>query len=610
MKNCSKLLLFLIKYLAFWMAFFLFFSLFFLLYNHKFSADLTFFEILQTFRYGFSMNLAAATYLCFFPLVVLLFSPLVRAKIIYSIIFVYSIIILIPASVLGLLDIGLYAEWGMRLSPQILPALENPRGMLACVTTTQLLLLFLVEIGVVTGFLFFYRFLFQSHKKQEKQKWWTLFVVLIFGALLVIPMRGGLQLAPLNLSSVSFSSKIYANHAATNPYWSFFHRLIYNEANIKELSFMEQELCNTIMHNSLQGDEEDISIYIKPKNNQPVNVILIILESFSNKVIEPLGGASGITPHFNKLAQEGILFKNFYAVGNRSDKGLGALLASYPAMVGPYSILYFPEKMKNLDFLSQYFTKNGYETYFYYAGETEFYNTKNLILRSQYDHIFSINDFPASDRKQKWGVPDELFYKRIAEDVKSYATPFFLVTYNISLHAPFDVPGISEKNYGNVASYSDWALYDFVMQLKKSAHWDNTLLIITADHGTLGFSYTSLQNPATYHIPMLWIGGVVDTSFVNENIGMQTDLTKTLVQQLGWKPNPNPFAKNLFGNKSYSFYFNTEGFGFISPELSYYNDLEMNKTTFFYMNNEQKKDSLLRFSESFVQYLHQDFKKR
>jgi len=610
MKNCIKLLFFLVKYLAFWIVFFLFFRILFLLYNYQFCADLSFLEILQTFRFGLSMDLSTATYLSFFGIFVGLFSPFIRSNLLYTIIFVYTLFIVVGASILGLLDIGLYAEWGMRLSPQILPALENPGGMLACVTPAQLIMLFLIEIAVVTGSLFFYHFLFKSHKKQEKQKWWSIFILIIYGAFLIIPMRGGLQLTPLNLSSISFSSKLYANHAATNPYWAFFHRLIYNEYKIKEFSFQEQDLCDTIMHKVIQDNQEVFPVFIKPKNNQPVNVILIILESFCNKVIEPLGGAPDITPNFNKLAQEGILFKNFYAVGNRSDKGLGALLAAYPAMVGPYTISYFPEKLKKLDFLSQYFKKNKYETNFYYAGETEFYNTKTLVLHSGFDRIVSVNDFSASERKQKWGVPDDLFYKRVIEDVKSFTTPFFLVTYNISLHTPYDVPGISERNYKEVASYSDQSLYNFVMQLKEGAYWSNTLVVITADHGTLKFSGTSLQNPRTYQIPMLWIGGVIDTSFVNDNIGMQTDLTETLVQQLGWQSNTNPFSKNMFGNKSYAFYFNTEGFGFISPEMAYYHDLDMNETTYFYTKNEQKKDSLLRFSESFVQFLHHDFRKR
>jgi len=610
MKNCIQLLFFLLKYIAFWIAFFVFFRTFFILYNYKLSADLTGLEILKTFWHGFPMDLSATVYISVFPIVVLLFSPIVRSKILYTIIFVYSLVIISIASIFGLLDIGLYEEWGMRLSPQILPALENPKGMLACVTGIQLVFLFLAEIGIVTGFFYLYRFLFKANNKQKKQKWWTVFILLCCGALLFIPMRGGIKTTPLNLSRVYFSSKLYANQTATNPYWSFFHRLINNEKNVKNVSFMKPEICETIMHNLIQNDQENIPIFIKPNNNQSVNVILVILESFSNKVIESLGGVPDITPNFNKLAKEGILFQNFYATGNRSDKGIGSLLSAYPALIGPYSILYFPEKMENLDYLSQYFTRKNYQTHFYYAGEVEFYNTKSLVLKSEYHNFVSVNDFPISAKQQKWGVPDQIFYKRIIEDFNTFSTPFFLVTYNISSHPPYDIPNMENKSYENAITYSDQWLGDFVTHLKKSDFWDNTLLIITSDHGSLRGQKSSISEPLTYQIPMLWIGGVVDTSFVNENIGMQTDVTTTLIQQLEWKQNRNSFSKNLFGKSSYAFYFNTNGYGFVSSELTYFNDTETNKIEYFNIKNEQKKDSLLKFSKAYVQFLHEDFKKR
>jgi hypothetical protein len=109
---------------------------------------------------------------------------------------------------------------------------------------------------------------------------------------------------------------------------------------------------------------------------------------------------------------------------------------------------------------------------------------------------------------------------------------------------------------------------------------------------------------------MLWTGGVMDTAFVNETMGMQPDLTETLVQQLGWQPNANPFSKNLFGKASYAFYFNPNGYGFISPELSYSYNIEKEKTEVFHVADERKKDSVLKFPEAFVQYLHTDFQKR
>jgi phosphoglycerol transferase MdoB-like AlkP superfamily enzyme len=556
------------------------------------------------------MDLATATYICFFPIFIWLFSPFVPAKILYRIITGFTILALIVTSILGLFDVGLYADWGTRLSTQLLPMLQNPKGMLACVTTLQLVGIILVEAGIVTGSVFLYRFLFKPYQNLEKTKWWGIFVLLFYAAILIIPMRGGIQLTPINLSRTYFSSKLYANHVAVNPYWSFVHRWIYSGNHVKEVTFMESHLCEEMMNKLMNREEKEIPVFIKSDTGKPINVILIILESFSNKAIKSLGGAEELTPNFNKLVQKGILFRNFYACGNRSDKGIAALLASYPALVGAYSILYFPEKMKNLDYLSKYFSHHNYQTHFYYAGETEFYNTKSLIMKSEYNHLVSMYDFPTSERQQKWGVPDAFFYKRIANDLHHFSTPFFLVTYNISSHPPYDIPNIAQRDYVHAVSYSDKWLGDFVAQLKQMPFWENTLLIITADHGTLDCGGTSLANPLSHQIPMLWLGGVVDTVFVNENIGMQTDLSATLVQQLGWTKNPNIFSKNLFGNKGYAFYFNTNGYGFISKDLGFHNDLEIKNIEFFYEQNELKKDSLLKFSEAFVQYLHENFKKR
>jgi len=88
------------------------------------------------------------------------------------------------------------------------------------------------------------------------------------------------------------------------------------------------------------------------------NVIIIILESFTAKIIEPLGGMRGITPALNSLVREGILFDQFYASGDRTDKGLLAILSAYPAQPRT-SIIRFPHKTQNLPFLSRVMRAQG-----------------------------------------------------------------------------------------------------------------------------------------------------------------------------------------------------------------------------------------------------------
>jgi len=102
---------------------------------------------------------------------------------------------------------------------------------------------------------------------------------------------------------------------------------------------------------------------------------------------------------------------------------------------------------------------------------------------------------------------------------------------------------------------------------------------------------------------------VDSVKYVN-NICMQTDLASTLVQQLGWKPKKSFFAKNIFAPRQYAFYYRNAGWGFISPEMGFYDDMELGKQTFFYGANAAKKDSLMHFAKGFTQYLHNDFLKK
>jgi len=109
---------------------------------------------------------------------------------------------------------------------------------------------------------------------------------------------------------------------------------------------------------------------------------------------------------------------------------------------------------------------------------------------------------------------------------------------------------------------------------------------------------------------LLWVGGVIDTAFVSHNIAMQTDISSTLIQQMGWKTTPSYFSKNIFGSRQYALFFRDEGWGFLSPEAGFFMNLESGVQKYFYGEQFPQKDSLNRFSKSFTQFLHDDFLKK
>ncbi|MCX6308113.1 MAG: LTA synthase family protein [Bacteroidia bacterium] len=488
------------------------------------------------------MDLSAAGYLTAIPSLLMALSPLFKLDRIEKLIRYYTLFMLLPVTMMGILDFGTFPAWGCRLNGQIIPYLGNPAEMAASLNLIQYGIVIFGEIGLVWLSYWLYKRFFPivgSRRKPEPFK--KIPALLLLTGALLLPIRGSLNTSPLNFSSVCFSQKLFANQAAYNFFWSFSYALLNNTTNTIPVHYMDVKTAEKELRGVV-----DLSQYVAPQyinNKRPVNVILVLLESFSNKVIEPLGGLKGICPRINGFCREGLVFSSFYSTGIRSDKGISSLLASYPAVLKSSSVLLYPDKMKHLDLLPRYFADHGYDMSFYYGGDPDFYNQKMLVMQSGIRKMVSRGSFPIGvSTMQKWGAPDAYVFDRAFKDLDKKVKPYFSIVYTLSSHEPFDVPNYeqipgkaSREKYLNSVSYTDQSLGNFIDKLKSRPNWKNTLVIITADHASREPGPTTVEEPASYRIPMLWIGGVVDSVKVVNNICMQTDLAPTLIQQMGWK---------------------------------------------------------------------------
>lgn len=162
---------------------------------------------------------------------------------------------------------------------------------------------------------------------------------------------------------------------------------------------------------------ESDSLLIEIDMNNPPNVVLIILESFSNKVISSFGGKYGVCPNLDSICAESIIFPSFYASGNRSDRGMAAILGAYPSLL-TQSIINYPEKSSKLTKMSDYFNLNGYWSSFYYGGDIDFYNLKSFVLQGEFKDIVGQKDFPKDVRNlSSWGAPDAYLFDRVLNEI-------------------------------------------------------------------------------------------------------------------------------------------------------------------------------------------------
>jgi phosphoglycerol transferase MdoB-like AlkP superfamily enzyme len=259
--------------------------------------------------------------------------------------------------------------------------------------------------------------------------------------------------------------------------------------------------------------------------------------------------------------------------------------------------------------------KLGYNTSFTYGGDADFANFRSYLTASSFDEITDVDDFPDSLDASKWGVHDGFMLEKAWDEIEASQSPFFKVILTQSSHEPFDVPAkpflppINEKNlFLNSCHYTDSCLGAFLDKLKSSKQWENTVVLLTADHGHRLPGNLPLQNRERFRIPFLITGGAINQkNIVISTIGNQTDIANTLLAQLGEANKDFGFSKNLFADSVKSF------------SASYYNDgfLRISNNQFAVYDNVIRKFILIEGNKrepeaalAHQQKLYSDYNKR
>ena len=607
----KKILLIFVKYYLFWLFYFLIAKFIFLLYNFNLTCSLEFSEISGVFFHGFKMDLSLVSYLMVFPGIVLAFSYFIRPIVLGNIFKIYTFLLLFSITFINIIDLGLYPHWGTRVGISAFDYVGNPEGVSSSITFKDVLSAILLVAFYIGFFTFFYfRWLKSDILECARQKWYFSPITIFITAFLIIPIRGGLGTAPINLSTVSFSNKLYVNHASYNFMWNFLKTIERSKKMVNPCNYTNRNEALSKFNSAEKQRVIIDSLIVEIDTSRLPNVIFIVLESFSNKVISSFGGKNDICPNLDSISKDGIIFTSFYASGNRSDRGMAALLGGYPSLL-TQSVINYPDKSVKLKKMSSYFNQNGYWSSFYYGGDIDFYNLKSFVLQGEYREIISQDDFPKEIRNMSsWGVPDGFLFERVLNEIDK-KQPFFTTVYTLSSHTPYDVPvqmikaETNEEKYLNSIAYTDSCLGDFIKAFKKTKYWDNTLVIITADHGHLFPGPTEIIEPETYRIPLIWTGGVVKNAATIENICGQPDLIPTLVKQFKWKPDSALFGHDILSTPSYAFYIWDTGWGYISEEGEFIYDQNSGDFKTHKKYNENKPD--YDFAKAYLQVLHEDF---
>lgn len=584
----------------------------FMVYHHSLASGATLSDYLKVIFHGLTLDMSIAGYLTIIPVLLILFSVWITGDYLRVALKSYFLLVAILIAAIFSIDIELYSYWGFRLDTTPFFYLKTPKDAFASIPVHTFIIqifLFLVYAGAIC-WLFWKLVVPILNNKFVRHRLWGSLIVLIFGGILILPIRGGITVSTANEGRAYFSSNLFLNHSAVNPCFSLLASAWREQNFDSQYNYLPEEerarLFATLTDMSQPADTLQLL-----KNNRP-NIVLILMESFSSNAIEVLGGEPGITPQLNRLSNEGILFDNFYANSFRTDRGIVSVLNAYPAQPTT-SIMKYPVKSQSLPSIAKTLDSAGYHASMTYGGDINFTNMQSYFYASGYEKITADRDFPLKDRLSKWGANDNITFPHLFKEIKeeSAATPFFKTFLTLSSHEPFEVPFHHlDDLYLNSVAFTDSCIGSFIDSLKTLPIWDNTLVILLSDHGYLYPHHLKQYMPERQKMPMLWLGGVIKQPQRISGFASQIDLAATLLAQMQLDYSAFTFSKNILNPQSpqFAFYTFPNGFGFIdSTGVSVY-DCESDKLLL--NTTESGMETRVKKGKAFLQTLYDDLSSR
>lgn len=606
----------------------------FMLYYQSQYTDVSCVDWLNVIWHGLPLDLSLAGYLTAIPGFLFIISAWSLSKTLHRIWCIYFLFVSVLLAIIFTVDLGLYEYWGFRLdATPLFYFFSSPKDAIASVSI-WMVLGGIVAMAIYAAILYGIFKTVLLRKKQLLQmklpyrRLRVSGVLLLLTGLLFIPIRGGFTVSTMNVGKVYFSSNQKLNHAAINPAFSLMESLSKQKDFGSQYRFMEASEADKnfkdLIDPAVSGETVSVADSLRQSadslhtlfNTKRPDVLFVILESFSSKLMTSLGGEPNIAVNLDSLSKEGVLFTNFYANSFRTDRGLVAILSGYPAQPTT-SIMKYPRKTQSIPAIAGSLKKEGYATKYYYGGDADFTNMRSYLISSGFENIISDQDFPVSERLSKWGAHDELVFKRLLEDLKTESienkeknTPHFRVLQTSSSHEPFEVPYHRlDNNRLNAFAYTDSCVGDFVKQFRKLPQWKNTVIVFVPDH--LGAYPEHLNNLSVerFQIPLLMVGGAIRNPRKVETYGSQQDIAATLLSQLAIPHNEFTFSKDMLNPNSPHFAFFTvpDAFGLVTADNQVIFNCQAGDVA---VDEGTAKGKNLPLGKAYLQKLYDDLAKR
>ena len=545
-----------------------------LAYNREMILDTPASTFLEAFANGLRLDIRLVVYLVI-PLLLALFS--VRAMAARGFFRFWLTLASSIALFLGLMEMDFYREFHQRLNGLVFQYVkEDPKTVMSMLWYGFPVVRYLLAWAVGTLIL---SMAFKGADRATRPRgpfsggsigtrqvapWYSRIAVFVVCLLVaVVAARGTLrQGPPLRWGDVYTTDSNFANQLGLNGTLSLIaaakSRFSEERTNIWKAT-LEQSLATQTVRDMLVLPQEKLvdtdTAAVRRDFTPPAektlpikNVVVILLESFAGHSVGALGRPGNITPYFDKLSKEGLLFDRFFSNGTHTHQGMFATMACFPNLPGFEYLMQTPEGSHKLSGLPQLLSARKFDDVYVYNGDFAWDNQSGFFSNQGMTNFIGRNDFvdPVfSD--PTWGVSDQDMFNRGLEELKARegGKPFYALLQTLSNHTPYALPTplpvekVTDRGTLNehltAMRYSDWALGQFFEKARKEPYFKETLFVIVGDHGFGNEQQITEMDLGRFNVPMLMIAPGMQEKFGERDhtVGTQIDIVPTIMGRLG-----------------------------------------------------------------------------
>jgi len=292
------------------------------------------------------------------------------------------------------------------------------------------------------------------------------------------------------------------------------------------------------------GEHPTFSDALPPKQVKPYNVLWIVMETVRADHVSALGYDRPTMPYMARLAKESLLFTRAYSQATATHLSIPSMLSGLDPGVAVWNTdKLFPQLPDQPPSLAERLKDQKYRT-----GLVVDNYTKQSFTRMQrgFDSLLSCEpDHKTDNNRPRRNL---LTTARAADFIgQSDARPFFFVAYYPDQHAPYtrhrDVDS-SKFEKGDIGDYDtelnfmDQQLHALTELVRaRPSLWNNTIIIVTADHGEEFGEHGGTQHAKTcfnevVHVPLLMRVPGIPPQRIDTRVAL-IDIVPTILELLG-----------------------------------------------------------------------------